>query len=88
MKIPIRVYNKEQEDQGLKQEDCEELNCNAWINPFKIESYRESVPRELDLLPENLTETIISMDSGDTYRIYMTVIEFENLLIKHSQSNQ
>jgi hypothetical protein len=73
IKIPIRVYDAKQRELT---DNEEEIDSSMMINPFKIESYRRSLPDKRD---ESETVAIVT-DSGDSTTVYMSLEKFENLL--------
>lgn len=70
------------------QVDCDRLENRCKLNPFKIESYQEAIPIELDFSEENRNCTNIIMESGDTHLARMPVAEFEKLLNAWQKTNQ
>ena len=76
IKVPIKVYDRDHMELTGSEiaKDTYEM-----INPYRIESYRPS--------DENAGNCInISMQSGATMLVYMSIREFEKALDKHSNS--
>jgi len=74
IKVPIKVY-----DQSHMELTGSEITKDTYekILPYSIESYRPSVENDGKCLH-------LSLRSGSTMLVYMTVEEFERTLDKHS----
>lgn len=70
------------------EEDCERLENRCKINPFKIESYQESIPIELEFSKENQVVTNIIMESGESHLAKIPIDQFEKLLNAWQNKNQ
>lgn len=86
IKIPTKVFDGDAHELiGKKEEDCDMISTTTMINPFKIECYRASIPRNVDFTEENLSTTSVTMESGDSHLAYMSINEFEKLLNKFGE---
>ncbi|MBS1915668.1 MAG: hypothetical protein JST87_05285 [Bacteroidetes bacterium] len=81
IKVPIKLYNASEEDlMGKKADDCEMIQIELRLNPFKIEDYYPAIAGEEDFDEANLNTTRIIMESGEKHLAYMNIDQFEKLL--------
>ena len=70
------------------EKDCETIPTIVKINPFKIESYQQSIPLNLDFSEESKTCTNVTMESGEEHLLRLPIDEFEKLLNSWQKTNQ
>ena len=81
IKVPIKIYNNKEEDLlNKKSFECEEIELELRLNPFKIEGYHPTISGGLDFDSNNVNSTTVIMESGESHLIYLTIEEFEKLL--------
>lgn len=78
IKIPIQVY-----DRKLKELTGADEAEDSWmkINPMDISNYRPSYD-SADLEQKEITS--VTLKTGDTTLVYLTIEEFEELLNNHA----
>ncbi len=77
LRVPVYQINRTNEEVTGK--DGEMVPCIMKINPRRIESYNEAIPRK-DFRPDNKIWTSVHMESGDSFLIRMKMEKFEKLL--------
>ena len=82
LKVPIYQINPDQEE--LTGKEGERVACVMLMNPRRIESIHETIPRK-DFRPDNKIWTNVTMESGDCFIVRMKLERFEELLNKHLQ---
>ena len=79
--IPTKIYDGDQRELlGTPEKDMEMVDVVTKINPFKIESYRPSISRDVEFTPDNTDTVSIYMESGEGHIAFMRIEEFEKLL--------
>jgi hypothetical protein len=87
--IEITVWIYDGEAAKFKDEkECERMPTACKINPFKIESYQQSIPIDLEFEEEGKVCTSIVMESGESHLARMTINEFEKILNAWQKQNQ
>jgi uncharacterized protein YlzI (FlbEa/FlbD family) len=77
MVVPIYQVNPDIEELIGKEGD--KTACVMLINPRRIESMNETIPRS-DFRPDNKIWTNVTMESGDNFIVRITLEEFKNRL--------
>lgn len=81
IKLPIKLYDKSQEELcGKDQNDCDQLEVDIRINPFKISEYRPGISDESEFTEAGQDVVRVMMENGEIYQVYMRIDAFEKLL--------
>lgn len=70
------------------EKECDTIQTVVKTNPFKIESYQQSIPLNEEFCEEGKTTTNIVMESGESHLARMPIDEFEKLLNSWQKTNQ
>ena len=85
IKLPIKIYDLQQEDFGKDINDCDFEIHDLRVNHLEIASYHACYPRKQGFGGGNPECTIIMLKSGQDYQVYLTIDEFEKILNSHSK---
>lgn len=80
IEVPTITYDSDTQNiTGKPPDQCNLIEVTRFINPKRIESYREAIPGS-DFREDNKIWTEVGMESGDSFIVNMPVSDFETLL--------
>lgn len=85
LKLPIRLYDYEQEKMGKDVDECDQKDVFVYINPFEIGSFCPHFTTAQGFDNGEPECTMVELKSGKEFQCYITVPKLIELLNNHQK---